>query len=50
MDVLEKFAERLTKLHKDSGLSQDEAVAMICRVTGETVHQTTFSNWLRGKK
>lgn len=50
MDVLQRFSQRILKLHNDTGLSQDEAVVMIRQKTGETVHQTTYSNWLRGKK
>lgn len=50
MDVLQKFSQRILKLHNDTGLSQDDAVVMIRQKTGETVHQTTYSNWLRGKK
>lgn len=50
MDVLQKFAQRLLKLHNENGLSQDDAVVMIRQKTGEVIHQTTYSNWLRGKK
>lgn len=36
----------LSRLHSASGMSQDEAVAMIKRRTGEVIHQTAFSSYL----
>lgn len=50
MEILQKFSQRLSELHAETDMSQDEAVAVMGRKTGENIHQTTFSNWLRGKK
>lgn len=44
------FSERLAKTHKQSGLSQQEAVEIILRRTRVRIPQSTFSTYLRGDK
>ena len=44
---MSKFNERLSRLHKNSDMSQDATVQGIHRVTGTRIIQTTFSNYLR---
>ena len=41
------FNERLIKLHRGSDMSQDATVAAIKRVTGVSITQGTFSNYMR---
>jgi transcriptional regulator with XRE-family HTH domain len=42
------FCQRLRQLHEETELSQDQAVEMIKKRTGYTIHQTTFSAIMRG--
>lgn len=42
------FGQRLRELHEETELSQEQAVEMIKKRTGYTIHQTTFSAMMRG--
>jgi hypothetical protein len=44
------FYERLRRLHNQSGQSQQSAVDLIKRKTGEDIHQTTFGSYVRGDR
>lgn len=44
------FYERLRRLHGQSGQSQQAAVDLIKRKTGEDIHQTTFGSYVRGDR
>ncbi len=45
---MDTFSNRLRDLHDGTGLSQEQAVEMIKKRTGLTIHQTTFSAMMRG--
>lgn len=44
------FYDRLRQLHSQSGQSQQSAVDLIKRKTGEDIHQTTFGSYVRGDR
>lgn len=48
--VEEMFAKRLGILHEETGMSQDDIVTHMLAETGEKIHQTSYSFYLRGTK